>query len=255
MGNNVRYYFALVAVLLFWGGAFAQFQIPNKEFTETSIYDPYYTLYDYQRNQLEEKLINYADSTSTQIVVAIVPELNGSKAEYVAPEWAQAWGVGQKENDNGIFILVSIKEHDMYIATGFGVQDRLPAARVSEIIEQFITPEFKDEDYFEGLDAGTDAIIASLSGKFKAKEEGSVFDLLLGIAILLVILFLIGKAVMEQIKREGKGTGVTRFSRSSYGYSSRSRSGGSRSGGGTFGGFGGGFGGGSFSGGGAGGSW
>jgi uncharacterized protein len=256
----------LIATLLLAPlSGFAQFDIPKKPALQTSVYDYANLLSAADESALKDKLVQYSDSTSTQIVIATVENLKGESASRVAPDWAQQWGIGQAKEDNGIFILVSRDDHDMYIATGYGVQGRLPAGTVGTIIRSYITPEFKKGDYYTGLDKGADAIFLALNGKFKGdavkkEHDGGMAGLLPFIIfiIILVIAFL-GRSGRGGNNRRGGGGGsglLGALILSSLG-SSRGSGGGSWGGGssGGGGGFSGGFGGGGFSGGGAGGSW
>jgi uncharacterized protein len=253
---------ALLLVPIF---GYAQFDIPKKPALQTSVYDDANLLSANDEAELTQKLIKYSDSTSTQIVIATVENLKGESASRVAPDWAQQWGIGQAKEDNGIFILVSRDDRDMYIATGYGVQGRLPAGTVGTIIRSYITPQFKSGNYYAGLDKGTDAIFLALNGKFKEtrvkkEHDGGMAGLLPFIIfiIILVVVFL-GRGTRGGNNRGGGGgsglLGALILSSlgSSGGRSSGGWGGGGSSGGG--GGFGGGFGGGGFSGGGAGGSW
>ena len=252
---------------------FAQFTIPPKPAVQTSIYDYANLLSASEKQELEQKLINYADSTSTQIVVAIVPTIKGENIGLLTPKWAHEWGVGgSSKNDNGVFILLAQQERKIWISPGYGVEDRLTAGEVGEMTREVIIPEFKGGDYYSGLDKGTDAIIKMLAGKYKAeakqtkgKNNGSGGG---GILVLIVIVII----VISVLSRRGGGGGgrggsgfgggggnigssiLTGMILGSLGRSSGGGFGGGSSGGGG-GGFGGGFGGGGFSGGGSGGSW
>ena len=92
---------------------FSQEDIPDKPKKETSVYDAVNLLSTVQKASLEQKLIRYNDSTSTQIVVAIVPTINGKNIALFATEWAHKWGVGQKGKDNGIFVLVASNDRKL----------------------------------------------------------------------------------------------------------------------------------------------
>src|SRR5690625_3137418 len=85
----------------------AQRDIPPKPSMQSSVYDEANLLNASQQAQLERKLINYADTTSTQIVVATISSLEGEEIGTYAAEWAHQWGIGQSQEDNGIFILMS----------------------------------------------------------------------------------------------------------------------------------------------------
>lgn len=82
-------------MLLLVQTGYAQFNIPGKPNFQTSVYD-YANILGADKAKLEEKLIRYSDSTSTQIVVVTVPTINGEDIGLLAPKWAHAWGVGQK---------------------------------------------------------------------------------------------------------------------------------------------------------------
>lgn len=241
--------------------SFAQFTIPEKPSFQTSVYDYANLLSSAEKQQLEEKLVRYSDSTSTQIVVITIEDLKGEDIGILTPKWAHEWGIGQAKEDNGVLVLLSKNDHKIWIAPGYGVEDRLTAGITGELVRNIIIPEFKAGSYYNGLDKGTDAIFDVLKGKYKGerkadKSPGG------GKIIFFVILFIIIMAILSRNKRGGGGSGG-RFSGPSLGdiiiLSSLGRGGfggGSSSGGGFGGGgFGGGFGGGGFSGGGAGGSW
>src|SRR5690606_23607856 len=95
---------SLSIVLLFPLVLLAQFNIPekpSKASEQTSVYDYASLLSASEKQQLEQKLIHYADTTSTQIVVAIIPSLQGGDEGELAPKWAHKWGVGQAKEDHG----------------------------------------------------------------------------------------------------------------------------------------------------------
>ena len=103
---------------------YAQFDIPKKATgsAQTSVYDYANLLEPQQKQALERKLINYADTTSTQIVVAIIPSLKGENEGMLAPKWAHEWGIGQKDEDNGVLILLAEKERKIWISPGYGLE-------------------------------------------------------------------------------------------------------------------------------------
>ncbi|MFP4161045.1 MAG: TPM domain-containing protein, partial [Ectothiorhodospira sp.] len=94
----------VVCFFLFSGSIFAQREIPPKPSEETSVYDEADILSSSEEQQLEQKLINYADTTSIQIVIATIESLQGEYEGVYAPEWAQEWGIGQSEEDNGLLV-------------------------------------------------------------------------------------------------------------------------------------------------------
>lgn len=254
----------LITSLLSSSFVFSQFTIPEKPSFQTSVYDYANVLSSTEKKQLEEKLVRYSDSTTTQIVVVIVENLKGEDIAQLSTNWAQKWGAGQAKEDNGVFILLSKGDRRIHISPGYGVEDRLTAGITGELIRNVIIPEFKAGSYYNGLDKGTDAIIDVLKGKYKGERKGGKSSGG-GKIIFFIIIFIIIIAILSRNKRGGGGNSG-RFSGpdlgdiiilSSLGRGGLGGFGGGSSSGGGFGGggFGGGFGGGGFSGGGAGGSW
>ena len=237
----------------------AQFTIPEKPSFQTSVYDYADVLNPTEEKELENKLIRYSDSTSTQIVVISIEDLKGEDIGILTPKWGHEWGIGQEKEDNGILILLSKNDREIWIAPGYGVEDRLTAGINGELIRNIIIPEFKAGSYFNGLDKGADAIFEVLKGKYKGSRKESNKDFpIIPIIIFVVILILI---ISKASKGGGNSGGGSRgldlgdiIILSSLGRGNGGFGGGSF-GGGSSGGFGGGFGGGGFSGGGAGGSW
>jgi len=261
--------FVFLLILLSSNCIFSQFTIPEKPEFQTSVYDYANVFSASEKKQLEEKLIHYADTTSTQIVVITIESLKGEDIGILTPKWGHAWGIGGSEkNDNGVIILLAKQERKIWISAGYGLEDRLTAGIGGEITRNIIIPEFKAGSYYRGLDKGTDALFDVFKGKYKdtrkqAKQEQD-FPVLPFIIIIVFILILASRN-----KRGGGNSGnnggggpslldviiLSNLGRNSGGFGSGGFGGGSSGGGFGGGGFGGGFGGGGFSGGGSGGSW
>mgnify|MGYP000985068711 CR=1 FL=1 len=233
----------------------AQYTIPDKPSFQTSVYDYADVLNPSEEKELESKLIRYSDSTSTQIVVISVEDLKGEDIGILTPKWAQEWGIGQEKEDNGILILLSKKDRKIWIAPGYGVEERLTAGINGELTRNVIIPEFKAGSYYSGLDKGADAIFKVLQGKYKGsrkKESNFPVGIIVVVVVFLVLMFSKRNSGGNSGRSGGLDLGdmiiLSSLGRSGGGFGGGSFGGGS-------GGFGGGFGGGGFSGGGAGGSW
>jgi uncharacterized protein len=207
-----------------------------------------------QKYTLENKLDTFDNSTSSQIAVVIIPSLGDYDASDYAIKLGTAWGVGGKQFDNGIMLLICTdpSNHKVFIATGDGMEGALPDITCKNIIDQIIVPDFKGNDYYGGINEGTDAIIKATRGEYKAPDGyhqgggGFPIGIIFPILFIIIILFLRSGG--------GGGGGFAPFLLGSMLGSSMGSGGGyggGSSGGGGFGGFGGG----GFGGGGAGGSW
>ncbi|TCJ18592.1 TPM domain-containing protein [Flaviaesturariibacter flavus] len=226
-----------------------------------------------QVRSLEEKLLTYADSTTTQIAVITIPSLGDYEVSEVALQFLRQWGVGNKEKDNGIVVLAAIEDRKINIQTGYGMEGAVPDITAKSIIDHDIVPAFKEGNYYRGFDGATTSLIKAAAGEYKAPEGYSARErssgrggggFPIGIIIFIIIIILFSRG-------GGGGRGGGYMSRRGYRGGSLGGSilggmlGGALGGGGGFGGGGGGFGGGgggfggfgggSGGGGGASGSW
>lgn len=204
------------------------------------------------RQQLTQTLESHEKATGEQVVVVTVPDLQGTSIEDFGYQLGRAWGIGQKDKNNGALLIVARDDRKLRIEVGYGLEDRLTDAQASVIINQIITPAFKTGDYNQGISDGVGAILQVLGGTplaepAYASSQGDGSDFMAehpGGVMLLFILFVLVVAACQF-----------------YGICNSGGGGGSRSGGFGGGGFGGGGGGGfrggggSFGGGGASGGW
>jgi len=260
---------SIVIALFFVQIAFGQFNIPQKPKLETSVYDYANVLSKSNVARLKSKLIQYADSTSTQIVVITIESLKGENINMLAAKWGQKWGVGQAKEDNGVIVLLAKNDRKIAIQTGYGIEHLLTDALSKRIIENIILPEFKRGDYYAGLDKGTYAVFQILNGTYKnnqprgASPEGAIPR-----GVIVFVVFIILMIIFSKKNKGGGNNGGHRRGRTSLldvlilsslgsrGFGGGGSFGGGSSGGGFgSGGFGGGFGGGGFGGGGASGGW
>ena len=247
--------------------AFAQL-VPEKPKIIYPVTDNVGLLTATEKENLNQKLIKYNDSTSTEIAVIIVPTTSGEDINYLATMYGEKWGIGEKEQDNGIVFLIATEDRKFAIQQGRGVERYLTASVAGQILDYIVTPNFKKGLWYQGIDGGTTALMEAVQGKFKpivkdSAEEGlSPFQLL-------IVAFFIFIIISFLFKSGGGGRGgrydddddviLSRRGRRTYpgGFfpfpgSFGGGGFGSGSSGGGFGGFGGG---GSFGGGGASGGW
>jgi uncharacterized protein len=245
-----------------------------------------------EEKSIEMLLTEERAKTSNEIAVVIIQSLDGDVIADAAVEIGRKWGVGSSKN-NGILILISYEDREMFIATGYGLEGAVPDIVAKGIIDEDMVPQFRDGKYAEGI---TDAIITlqkHIAGEYTADrytqidEESPWFFL---VVLFFVILQWLA-AIMARTKSwwlggvVGGGFGIVLTVLAGWwiaipvlivlgsafdfivsrAYSARGKTpwwagghwgpgGGGSFGGGSSGGFGG-FGGGSFGGGGAGGKW
>ncbi len=242
--------------ILFFGNNNAFAQIPERPSPQRLVNDLANILKPQERAALEQKLVAYNDSTSTQIAILTMPSLGGYDAASFSFETAEKWGIGKKSKNNGVLILMSVEDRDVYIATGYGMEGVVPDALAKRIVNNQLIPNFKQGKFYEGFDEATSTIIKLAEGEFTADDVESNPEIPLFVIVIIIIFIII---IVSNINKGNGGQTFSGKGAGSYrGGGPIIWGGGGRSGG--FGGFGGGggfggFGGGSFGGGGAGGKW
>lgn len=219
-------------------------------------------------NALERKLVNYEDTTSTQVSILIVESLNGYEVSDFTQQTADKWEIGQASKDNGVFIVVSISDRKAAIQTGYGMEGSITDAATYTIREDYMNPRFGEGNFYQGLDDATTVIFKLASGEYtsdevasgKTGDGGGGFPFF---TLFILFFFIIPALVGKKRGRSHGSRGIPWWSLLLMGSAVGNRNsnwdsfrggGGSGFGGGGGGGFGG-FGGGGFGGGGSGGSW
>lgn len=230
----------------------AQYNIPPK--SNKLVNDYAGVLNESQVAALENEAVAFDNKTSTQIAIVTIKSLEGQDIDGYCQELAETWGIGQKDKDNGMLILVAIDNHKIKIATGRGTTQYASASRLGTLERNEMNPYFKKGDYYGGLSNGLNQLIKLLDGKYEAEpkyKKSNHWSSFLGMAIIIIIIII--SSIRRNKFRGGGGSGMgTGFFLGSM-FSGGGGFGGGSSGGGG-GGFGG-FGGGSFGGGGASSSW
>jgi uncharacterized protein len=252
------------------GSSFAQ-DFPEQPNPPRIVNDFAQMLTRQERQALENKLVGFNDTSSTQIAIVTITSIGDYDVADYAFRLGEKWGIGQEGKDNGVLILVALKERKVWIATGYGLEGALPDATVRRIIQEQISPAFKQNRFYEGLDNATTAMMAITAGEYTAeRRDGGGSAPTAGGLVLFFIFFFILLSLLRRVRNVrrnhyGSSTLGTLASILLMGrmgrrgnYSDFNRGGGvfggGFGGGGGGGGFGG-FGGGSFGGGGAGGDW
>ncbi|SHL47416.1 TPM domain-containing protein [Chryseobacterium polytrichastri] len=256
-------------LICFYTFVSAQYTIPAKPAVLYPVFDEANILSQQEKDELNNKLIKFADSTSTEIEVIIIRSTKGEDVNFLATMFGEKWGIGKKGIDNGVVFLIATEDHTMSIQQGRAVEQYLTASVAGQILDYIVTPNFKQGKWYEGINRGTSAIMEAVEGKFKpiANQDnggsGSTLKILIIAFIILIIL-----SILFGNRGGGRGGNndddddviLSRRGRRNYpggffpfpGSFGGGFGGGSSGGGGGFGGFGGG---GSFGGGGASGGW
>lgn len=255
----------LIVFLFFSLVATAQKSIPKPN-PPRLVVDYANVLLPEQRDALENKLEALDDSTSNQIAIVLVQTLNDQPIEDVAVNTFREWGIGGSKHNNGILILAAIQDRKIRIEVGYGLEGAIPDVTAQSIIDNDIAPNFREQNYYRGLNLAITSLGEAAAGEYHDPREGNdsdgggggVFILIVIIVIIIMIISRGGRGGGGMMSRRGSGWLGPFILGNMIGSSSRGWGGGGwGSGGGWGGGSGGfgGFGGGSSGGGGASGGW
>jgi uncharacterized protein len=119
---------------------------------------------------IEADLEAYARETSNEIAVLVVANLGGEDIADAAVDVGRKWGVGGSENDNGILMLVSYEDRQVFIATGYGLEGAVPDIVAKGVIEEDVLPSFRDGDFAQGIADGIEALKKHIAGEYTAER-------------------------------------------------------------------------------------
>lgn len=125
---------------------------------------------------LNAQLTEFEKSTSNEISIVTVPNMGGDYIEHYASELFKEWGIGKKDRDNGVLLLLSIEERKIRIEVGYGLEGALPDSIAARIIANDITPKLKAGDYDEAVTSAAASIEAATKGEYRGGEEFSSED-------------------------------------------------------------------------------
>jgi uncharacterized protein len=269
MIEKISKYFFIFVIFLYTGFIFSQDE-KSKSFSDNPtklvqyVTDESGTLTSTEVNSLSQKLQNFDKKTSTQIVVYMIQSLDGESLEDASNTIAEKNKIGKKGKDNGVLLFIAKKDRKIRIEVGYGLEGVMTDAFSSQIIRNEIAPSFRNNNFYEGINKGTDAIISVTKGEYTADKKSTkgldgttCFGLPIFIfAIFGFIFFSIFMSIIRRIFGFGRGIysgGKRGGGWSNWGGGGFFGGGGSSGSSGGFSGFSGG--GGSFGGGGASGSW
>ena len=206
MQRHLKY---LLAAMLLTCAALTVPAIPKKPVPQRLVND-YCGILDYsQRIALERKLTAFNDSTSNQITVVTVTDLEGSSAAEYGTEIGIRWGVGSGKFDNGIVVLVKPKtagtDGEANISVGYGLEGAIPDSYAKRIIENEMIPAFRSGDYYTGVDKACTVLMKLASGEISEYGGSPGEDMLIGLFTILFIIILV--AILSKNKGGGKNNG------------------------------------------------
>lgn len=195
---NIKRFVAGLALILAFAGGTARGQEIPQPMSPPRLVNDYAGLFSgAQRQALEDSLVAFDRATSTQVAVVTVNDLDGCPASEYATRILEKWGVGSKEHDNGVVMLVKSRNQygggQVFIAVGYGLEGALPDITAGRIIDNEMMPYLREGDYYRAVAAGTAAVRAAVRGEYTSsrKDKGAdAFDWIGGLFSLGAIIFI-----------------------------------------------------------------
>lgn len=191
----------LFIILVFPVMSMAQ-QFPEKP--EGFVNDYAHVLSPVQVAMLDHKLSAYRDSTSNEIAIMTVDSLQGYAIDQFSLKVLDTWGIGQHDKRNGVLIFVAVKNRQMRIEVGYGLEGSLPDIIAGHIVRNILQPNFRRGNFYQGFDQATTAIMKQIAGEYKPEKKKGNGGVNYGFWILFIIAAIIYITV---IRRDGKNSG------------------------------------------------
>jgi uncharacterized protein len=115
---------------------------------------------------LTSELSSFQETTSNEIAVVTISSLGGDYIEHYASQLFEEWGIGKKEKDNGILLLIAVEDHKLRIEVGYGLEGALPDSVAKRILETEMTPKLKARDYDGAVTVAVTAIEQAVKGEY-----------------------------------------------------------------------------------------
>lgn len=127
-----------------------------------------------EADSLSAALKAHEEKTGNQVAVLILPSLEGESLEEYSHRVATTWRLGKKGTDNGVLLLIAVKERKLRIEVGYGLEGALTDLRSAHIIRNEIVPRFRSGDMPGGVRAGVEAILKTIEGTYQAQDHPTI---------------------------------------------------------------------------------
>ena len=172
---------------------------------KTRVTDLTGTLSDAQRGELESRIAAFEARRGSQIAVLLLPSTKPEEIEQYAIRVAEAWKIGRKKVDDGLILVVAKDDRRLRIEVGYGLEGAIPDSLAKRVIDERITPRFRDGDFYGGIRDGVDQLIRLAEGEklpppaatgSGARSGADPFQYLVPAIIFIVVVGSILKAVL-----------------------------------------------------------
>ena len=176
------------------------------------------TLDQLEARTLENKLQNLQETKGSQIIVLLIPSTYPEEIEQFGIRVADTLRIGREGIDDGVILIVAKEDRRVRIEVGYGLEGAIPDAYAKRIIEQIIIPDFRDGQYYSGINHGVDALISLIEGEElplpEARGGGEMADQQMPVFFIFILIMIVVLPVLKAMfgqKMKSKGARVITF--------------------------------------------
>ena len=166
----------LLCLILFLVSSFAQAALVAIPELKTRVTDLTQTLSQPQQAALEAKLAAFEQKKGSQIALLILPTTQPEDIAQYSIRVSDAWKLGREKVDDGLLILIATEDRKMRIEVGYGLEGPIPDLTAKRVINEVISPKFKQGDFYGGLDSGVDRLIGLVNGEALPEPASPAFS-------------------------------------------------------------------------------
>ena len=169
MSSRGKKRFALCVVLLLLAtlcpSVFCAVPEPTADFFVNDYAD---ALSDSTEQAIQNEAVALYNETTAQVCVLTIDSLDGEDISEYSVEVFRNWGIGDAEADNGVLILVSIGDREMWVTTGYGVEGTLTDTRLGQLRDTYAIPYYSEDNF----DEGTLQLFNAITNELRVEEYG-----------------------------------------------------------------------------------
>ncbi len=190
------------------GAAYADVAVPPLKSRVTDLTG---TLNAQQKSELESRIAAFEARRGSQIAVLLLPTTKPEEIEQYAIRVAEAWKIGRRKVDDGLILVVAKDDRRLRIEVGYGLEGAIPDSVAKRVIDERITPRFREGDFYGGVRDGVDQLIRLAEGEKlpppaaaptapgARPEPISFLHFFAGNPMFILILALVGGAILKQL--------------------------------------------------------
>lgn len=199
----------LIAVLMLAAPASAdEFAYPDR----TGFVNDYAAILPSElEGRLEKLCIEVLQKCDATIAVAIVSSLKGQSVEEYATGLYANWGVGEAGEDQGVLLLLAVRDRKVRIEVGYGLEGLLNDGKVGAILDSYVVPSLRSDAWEDGVTRGVAALSQEIAGDAGVELDGRIAlprrQSQAGIPVGMIIFFIILVVVIARVNSRGGGSG------------------------------------------------